>query len=79
MIPPSLAKTNAIYFSSDGQPASDVLRRWMDALGVPVVTVGDGDELMAIALRGRPRFVAFDARRGTVQAHAALSRLKSDS
>ncbi len=79
MIPPSLAKTNAIYFSSDGQPAPDVLRRWMDALGIPVELVTGGDALMAIALRGRPRFVAFDARRDPRAADAALRRLKGDS
>ena len=79
MTPPSLAKTNAIYYTSDGQPAPDVLLRWMDALGIPVVWVDSGDELMALALRGRPRFVAFDARALPERPYDALRRIKADS
>src|SRR5947199_392037 len=79
MIPPSLAKTNALYFAPDGQPAPDALRRWMSALGIAVEVLGDGDHLMALALRGRPRYVAFDARRRAEATFIALRRLKSDS
>lgn len=53
----------------------------MAALGVPIVSVQLGDELMALSLRGRPRVVVFDAR-GPGEAEpaiAALKRLKGDS
>ena len=79
MIPPSLAKTNAIYFTSDGQPAPDVLQRWMDSLGIPVTSIDSGNELMSLALRGRPRFVVFDTRREHGRAYDALRRIKADS
>jgi GGDEF domain-containing protein len=48
-------------------------------LGVPVVAVKTGEELMALSLRGRPRVVAFDARKNTSEIIDALGRLKGDS
>jgi len=41
--------------------------------------VSSADELMAIALRGRPRLVLFDARAGHDEALRACGRLKRDS
>jgi diguanylate cyclase (GGDEF)-like protein len=41
--------------------------------------VQSGDDLMALSLRGRPRVVAFDARKGRAQILEALRRLKGDS
>ena len=69
----------AIHFSPDGQPVPVALRRWLDALQLPALTVADGDELMALALRSRPRFVSIDARTHPVAALKACRRLKSDS
>lgn len=43
------------------------------------VHVASGDALMALALRGRPRIVAFDARERSAECWEALDRLKSDS
>jgi diguanylate cyclase (GGDEF)-like protein len=74
-----VAKTSAILFSPDGQPIPDAVRRWLDGLGLPLLTVTQGEELMAIALRGRPRLVVFDARSSEGTAFVALQRLKADS
>ena len=57
----------------------EALRRWLAGLGVPIVTVESGNELMALSLRGRPRVVAFDARQDKSQSLEALRRLKGDS
>jgi GGDEF domain-containing protein len=44
-----------------------------------VLSVASADELMSIALRGRPRFVIFDARGQSRDAQDACARLKRDS
>jgi GGDEF domain-containing protein len=74
-----VVKTNALIFSAEEGQLPEPLRRWLGALGVPVISMGTGDELMALALRGRPRVVAFDARTNRAEAFKALSRLKGDS
>jgi GGDEF domain-containing protein len=63
--------------SADELPAS--LIAWVEQQRSPRVIVSSGDELMAIALRGRPRLVVFDARMKTEAALAACGRLKRDS
>ena len=57
-----MAKTSAILYSPDGVAPPDVVQRWLDALGVPIVTVNDADTLMGASLRSRPRVVVFDSR-----------------
>jgi diguanylate cyclase (GGDEF)-like protein len=52
---------------------------WAANLNLPVVRVADANQLMSIALRGRPRVVIFDARDAADSAWAALARLKADS
>ena len=74
-----VAKPNAIFFSPDGQPAPASLSRWLERLGLPVLVIQSSDDLMALALRGRPRLVAFDGRVREAEALAALRRMKSDS
>ena len=74
-----MAKTNAIVYSPGGDQLPDALRTWLAGLGVPVVEVESGDDLLALSLRGRPRVVAFDARRHKAQILDALRRLKGDS
>jgi diguanylate cyclase (GGDEF)-like protein len=63
--------------SADGPP--EVLSAWLKARGIAAVTVRDSDDLMARALRGRPRLVVFDARNDEDGCAAACTRLKSDS
>jgi diguanylate cyclase (GGDEF)-like protein len=74
-----VATTNAIVYSPDGGQLPEALRHWLAGLGVPILTVDDGDELLAMSLRGRPRVVAFDARRDHRTAFDSLRRMKGDS
>lgn len=74
-----MAKTNALVYSPAGSQLPEALRGWLASLGVPIVTVSSGDELMALSLRGRPRVVALDARRDHSSTLDALRRMKSDS
>ena len=68
-----------IVFTPGGSELPGSLRAWLQEQDAPVVQVSSGDELMAIALRGRPRLVLFDARSNTNAVLAACSRLKNDS
>lgn len=74
-----MAKTNALVYSPGGGQLPEALRRWLAGLAVPIVNIASGHELMALALRGRPRAVAFDARRQQAPILEALRRLKGDS
>jgi GGDEF domain-containing protein len=74
-----VAKTSAILYSPDGVAPPDVVQRWLDALGVPIVAVTDADTLMGAALRSRPRVVVFDSRSRPADVLDALRRVKSDS
>lgn len=74
-----MAKTNAVVYSPGGGQLPEALRGWLAGLGVPVITVESTDDLMALSLRGRPRVVAFDARREQGKILDALKRLKGDS
>jgi GGDEF domain-containing protein len=74
-----LQQPNAIRFSPDGAALPAHVGAWIEAQDSAVVTLSSPDELMSIALRARPQFVMFDARRNAVPALAALKRLKRDS
>jgi diguanylate cyclase (GGDEF)-like protein len=52
---------------------------WLGGLNLPVQRVASGDDLMSIALRGRPRLVVLDGRRDLAAAITACERVKSDS
>ena len=52
---------------------------WLASRGLAIAAVTHPDDLMARALRGRPRLVVFDARRDASAVEAACARLKSDS
>lgn len=51
----------------------------MANLQLPIVRVTDADQLMSLALRGRPRVVAFDAREDRDAVWSGLRRMKADS
>jgi GGDEF domain-containing protein len=51
---------------------------WVRAEGLTVVTVRSPNDLMTLALRGRPEVIAFDARGACDAALDACARLKSD-
>jgi diguanylate cyclase (GGDEF)-like protein len=51
----------------------------MGRVDLPLIRVPDANQLMTIALRGRPRFILFDAREAPDVAWAAIERVKADS
>jgi diguanylate cyclase (GGDEF)-like protein len=75
-----VAHSIAIFFTLDGSEPPAVVRAWSDARSLTMVVVSSADDLMARALRGRPRLVVFDAQ-GPAGAAAleACTRLKRDS
>ncbi len=74
-----MGQANAIFFSPEMRRPSAALHAWLDGRSLPVSIIDSGDELMDIALRGRPRLVLFDAASAPDSAHAACRRLKRDS
>ncbi|HZK78313.1 MAG TPA: diguanylate cyclase [Gemmatimonadaceae bacterium] len=75
---PTVSPPATIVFSPDGSLLPASLEVWLYGQPSPVIRVGDDDELMAIALRSRPRLVVFDAR-ATADSLSACTRLKKDS
>lgn len=75
----STAKPISVVFSPHHHPLPETIQAWVAGLNLPSVRVGNADELMALSLRGRPRVVAFDARKGSGEAFEACRRLKTDS
>ncbi len=75
----SVAKPTSVVFSPRNHPLPDSVNGWVTGLNLPIVRVVDADQLMSIALRGRPRVVAFDARESTGPAREGCQRLKADS
>jgi GGDEF domain-containing protein len=69
----------AVVFSPRNHGLPDAVHAWLRTLEVPVARVASAEELMSVALRGRPRVVTFDARADADQSWRACARLKSDS
>lgn len=61
------------------EPTPEVFHHWLESHGLPCAVVRSADELMARALRGRPRVVMIDARTDARQALEACMRIKADS
>jgi GGDEF domain-containing protein len=76
---PTMSAPATILFSPGGEPLPPVLASWLASQTSLLETVSSGDDLIAIALRGRPRMVVFDARKRAAGSLAACTRLKSDS
>jgi diguanylate cyclase (GGDEF)-like protein len=74
-----VAKPLAVVFSSGKRPLPAAVAGWLKGLDVPIQQVDAADALMAIALRGRPRVVAFDAREDGPAVWKGVKRLKEDS
>ena len=68
-----------MVFSPGGASPPESLSGWLKARGIVAELVRDGDDLLARALRGRPRMVIFDGRADLAACSAACARLKSDS
>jgi diguanylate cyclase (GGDEF)-like protein len=75
----SVAKPIAVVFSPRNQALPDAVTAWLHSLDLPINTVRTSDQLMSVALRGRPRVVAFDARTDAEESWAGCERLKADS
>jgi diguanylate cyclase (GGDEF)-like protein len=69
----------ALIFTPDGQPLPDSIRAWLESRRVPTRRLSEADEVMQVALRGRPRLVLVDARQHPVAAIKMCRRLKQDS
>ncbi len=69
----------ALLFTTTGAATPPFLREWGEARHLAFEQVRDADELMGIALRGRPRVIAFDAREHPEQSVEACRRMKRDS
>ncbi|MCC6319587.1 MAG: diguanylate cyclase [Gemmatimonadaceae bacterium] len=68
----------AVLFARAHGEAPGILLGWLEGARIPVTSAGSADDLMALALRGRPRLAVFDDRDGE-RSFLALLRLKSDS
>jgi diguanylate cyclase (GGDEF)-like protein len=74
-----VAQQTVVVFSPDGANPPEVCSAWLRSRDLHAVTVVAVDDLMARALRGRPRLVLFDGRTDRRASEAACARLKSDS
>src|SRR4030095_8308825 len=68
-----------MVFSPDGAPVPATVSAWLDARGIAADVVQNEDDLMARALRGRPRLVVFDARANLDACVVVCTRIKRDS
>jgi GGDEF domain-containing protein len=69
----------AVVITPAGEELPKYIAEWLVSRAFSVLNVADGDELMALALRGRPRIVVFDARRGADAPRGWCARMKRDS
>jgi diguanylate cyclase (GGDEF)-like protein len=74
-----VSQQTAMVFSPGGGSPPEALSAWLTARGIASVPVQSADDLMARALRGRPRLVVFDARTDAEGCRSACARLKRDS
>jgi diguanylate cyclase (GGDEF)-like protein len=75
---PDVSQPATIVFAPGSTRLPAALEAWLGRQDAPVLRVSDSDELMAIALRTRPRLVVFDART-VAESLQACTRLKTDS
>lgn len=74
-----MSQNAALIYAPDGQPLPDSIRGWLESRRVPTRRFTEPDDVMAVALRGRPRLVLLDARQHPVAALKMCTRLKLDS
>ena len=75
----SLPAARAVLYQPDGADLPADVTGWLAQQSVSLTSISLADELMAMALRSRPRFVVFDARAEPADALEACARLKKDS
>lgn len=78
-MPVSVVKPVSVVFAPRHQPLPSALEAWLKTLDLQTIEVAEADQLMSIALRGRPRVVVFDARASESAVWKALERIKADS
>jgi diguanylate cyclase (GGDEF)-like protein len=71
--------STALVYSAESAPLPEAFREWLARRALGGDAVRSADELMHIAMRGRPRLVIFDARSHLESPLAACRRLKADS
>ena len=76
---PAMSSQSAILYQPTPSKLPPDVAGWLAAQPVVVSALGTADELMATALRGRPKFVIFDGRARGSDSLAACARLKRDS
>lgn len=74
-----MPRQTAMVFTPGGASPPSALAAWLDERGIVGVSIAESNDMMARALRGRPRLVVFDARRDASACEAACARLKADS
>ena len=74
-----MSSQNAILYQPKPDSLPHDVAAWLAGQPVVVSTLETAEELMAFALRGRPRFVMFDGRAPGSDSLAACARLKRDS
>ena len=73
-----MAHPHAVYFSPDAAAPPEFLRGWCESRALAIIVVRSLDDLMAMALRGRPEVAIFDARTQADPSLTACRRLKGD-
>jgi GGDEF domain-containing protein len=76
---PRVASPIALQFSTDDHAPPETVAGWLRGRCMSVLPVRAEDDLMTLALRGRPRLVLFDARAQPGRVLDACRRLKADS
>lgn len=76
---PTMSAPATILYTPDRAALPANIQAWVERQRSPWFAVDSADELMSIALRGRPRLVVFDARTNSAESLAACARLKNDS
>ena len=73
-----MAQPHAVYFSPDAAAPPEYLRGWCESRALAIIVCRSLDDLMAMALRGRPDVAMFDARSQADASLTACRRLKGD-
>ena len=76
---PTMPLPTAVLYQPDGAELPADVGGWLAEQSVTVSSIATADELMAVAMRGRPRLVVFDGRVSAADSLAACVRLKRDS
>ena len=61
---PTMSAPVTIIFNPGASKLPDSAQSWVQSQNSAAMMIDSGDELMAIALRGRPRLVIFDVEAG---------------